>query len=271
MWAVVLPLLLIVVVLVADLMEGPKTAFVGVLAVVPMFAAVFGTPWSTAAVGAVTWVSAFVFGLFASDGNVPAQYVRLGIIAITSVIAVLASRVRIKREEHYVRAVRDAALAEQLRHQAHTDELTGLLNRRGGLERLTEHERDSATVALVDCDGLKQVNDRLGHQAGDEYLRAIAERMAAAVSADDLVARWGGDEFLLTLGLGKDRAAHVLERVRTVVSANPVATGATATIASISLGATEWHNGESLDDVLLRADAALYEAKETGRNKVVWN
>lgn len=267
--AVIIPILLAVAILAADLLEGPKTAYVGVLTVVPMLAAVFGTPRQTALVGVITWLSAFGFGLIAVDGQNEAQTVRLVIIALLSVIAVFAARLRERRDGQLVLATREAAAARELRAMSQTDELTGLLNRRGALERIAVERTEVWTVAIVDCDGLKQVNDELGHQAGDDYLEAIAGRFAAAVSSSDILARWGGDEFFFAIALPVNDAVRVLERARSAVTRNPVSTGAGPVAAAVSVGACEWLPGQDLDSALQRADAALYRAKGEGGDRVV--
>ena len=165
-----MPIIFIALILGADYREGPKTAYVGVLTAVPFFAAVFGTPIMTAVTAVVTWFSAFSFGLLASDGNVPAQTVRLGIIALAGVIAVVASYVRQRRERQFQQARREADEAEFLRLQASHDDLTGLLNRRGVYDRLEADEIRDGTVVVIDCDDFKDVNDSYGHLVGDEFL-----------------------------------------------------------------------------------------------------
>ena len=269
MLAVVVPLLLAACILAADVIEGPKTAYIGVLAVVPMLAAVFGSPAQTALVAVTTWLAALAFGLVASDGGNAAQVVRLVIIAIVGVIAVLAARLRTVRDRQLLAAMHEAAVARDLLHIAETDELTGLLNRRGALERLAEDRASTWTLAIVDCDALKRVNDELGHRAGDEYLRAIAARFASSVSAWDVLARWGGDEFILALAVPVVDAHGVLERVRHAIARDVVTTTAGAVPASVSMGACAWHPGEELDAALQQADAALYRAKRAGGNQVV--
>jgi diguanylate cyclase len=268
LWGVLVPLGLILLILVGDTLEGPTVAFVGVLAVVPMLAAVFATPLGTTLVGAITWLSALAFGFVAEDGSSTAQYVRLTIIAVVSLLAVLASRARVRGEEASARAFRDAALAQQLRVQAHTDELTGLRNRRGILLWAGTEAAAVTTVAVVDCDGLKAVNDEHGHLAGDAYLRIIARRLAGALAAGEVVARWGGDEFLVMIRLPQEQAVAVLERLRAAIDGAPITLGGARLAASVSIGASEWRPGEPLDLALRRADAALYEAKESGRNRV---
>lgn len=268
--AVIAPMVLVIVILTADLWEGPKTAYVGVLSVVPMLAAVFGTPLQTAMVGVLTWLSALGFGLIASDGNAPAQTVRLVIIAIISLLAVIASRLRLRRDDAYFAALQDAALAAELKQLALTDELTSLLNRRGALQRIESGPPSSpCTIAIVDSDNLKQVNDEYGHNTGDEYLRAVAGRFARAVSGGDIIARWGGDEFLFVVNQPMSQAVQILERARGAIVEHVIQTERASIPASVSIGAAEWREGQPLDEVLHQADAALYRAKSEGRNQLV--
>lgn len=266
----VLPVLLIVLILGADYLESPKTAYVGVLAVVPMLSAVFAPPRITAVVAVITWLSAFAFGQLASDGNVAAQQVRLIIIALSGLVAVGAATLRDRREHALVAALQEAAAAQQLRTRAETDQLTGLANRHGLTTRVEAADPSIVrTVALIDCDGLKDINDSLGHLAGDEYLTAIAGRLAGSLPKDDLVARWGGDEFLVVQRLEVGAALPALERMHTTICSTPLGINGTMTPASVSVGVAEWRPGMTFDDALLAADRALYEAKAAGRNRIV--
>jgi diguanylate cyclase (GGDEF)-like protein len=265
---VALPIVLIAVILGADAAEGPKTAYVGVLSVVPMLAAVFGTPLSTLAVGIVTWLAAFGFGQLASDGNVAAQRVRLIIIAIVTVAAVGAAYLRQRRERDLATALRAAAETDVLRHRAETDQLTGLYNRHAVTARVHENATAERTVAIVDCDYLKTVNDEHGHNAGDEYLRAIAGRLSGSISRDDLLARWGGDEFLIVQNLPLAAARSVLERMMAAVSSTPISAGDATIAATVSIGAAHWAAEMSFDQVLQQADHALLKAKAAGRNQI---
>ena len=270
LFGVVMPLAIIVVILVADSIEGPKTAYVGVLAVVPAFAAVFGTPLSTGLVGLVTIASAFVFGLLASDGNAPAQVVRLVIIAIMTVLAMIVARVREQQERRLAEAERQADRAAAPEALAETDQLTQIPNRRGVLARVgLMTEPIERTVALMDLDNLKVINDRHGHQAGDAYLQAVAGRLGGAVSRSDAVGRWGGDEFLLVFDQPLERGEGIVQRIHDTVVGHPVATVGLTLPVSASAGVARWSPDEELDAALSRADAALYEAKAAGRNTVV--
>lgn len=263
------PLIFIVLILGADAAEGTKTAYVGVLAVVPMFSAVFARPVMTAFVSIIVWLSAFAFGVVASDGNATAQTVRLVIIALVGILAVIAASLRTRREQELVNALTRASQADFIKAQASTDFLTGLMNRRGLLENLMSKGSSERTLAIVDCDNLKKVNDELGHVAGDEYLQAIGGRLLSNISKTDLVGRWGGDEFLVVLDLPQEQAEAVLTRVHRKVVERPISTAAGLVPSAFSVGLTGWPAGESLDLALARADKALYSAKDAGRNRVV--
>ena len=268
--AVVLPLSLVALVLVADVLESPKTAYVGVLTAMPFLAAVFGTPRQTAFVGVVTWLAALGFGFVAADGNVTAQQVRLAFIAIAVGGAVLAARQRQVMLHELVVAEREHALVERAQRDATTDVLTGLLNRRGIGERLESMPRTGIwSIALGDCDGFKSVNDRLGHRAGDEYLQVLAVRLGRSVGADDHIGRWGGDEFLVALPLPPEEAVAVVRRIQAQVTRDPVDTTAGPTTMRLTFGLAAWMPDEPFDKALWEADRALYEGKRCGGDVTV--
>jgi diguanylate cyclase len=233
-----------------------------------MFSAIFARPVMTAAVSVIVWISAFVFGNLAVDGHVPAQTVRLFIIAGVGIIATIAAYVRTRREQAFVDALIRASEADDVKLQASTDFLTGLLNRRGLLEQLIAKGSAERTLAIIDCDNLKKVNDELGHVAGDEFIQAIGGRLLSNISKTDLVGRWGGDEFLVVLDLPQEQAEAVLARVHRKVVERPISTQAGLVPAAFSVGFTGWPAGEALDLALARADKALYSAKDAGRNRV---
>lgn len=265
-----IPLFFIIIILGADAVEGPKTAYVGLLATVPLLAAVFCSPAQTAISGAITVLSAYIFGLLSSDGNVPAQTVRIVAISIFSIIAVLASSQRVRRERALLSAQREAALADTMALRARTDELTGVLNRRGAEEELAAKPAGVVwTVAVADCDDFKHVNDEYGHQIGDEFLRAIAQRLRASLPEKDLLARWGGDEFLLAVALPQETATRVFDRVHRHVIDTPIQTAGGALTARLTLGIAQWLEGESAESVVRRADRAMYAGKAQGANRIV--
>jgi diguanylate cyclase (GGDEF)-like protein len=126
-------------------------------------------------------------------------------------------------------------------------------------------------VAILDVDRFKSVNDEHGHAAGDEVLRAVAERVGGALRAGDLLARIGGEEFALLLpGADLHNAAEIAERLRGLIAATPMTAGGSSLRITASLGCAVLSGDETTAALLARADARLYEAKRAGRNRVVW-
>ena len=173
-----------------------------------------------------------------------------------------------------------ARLRGQLRgavHDALTDPLTGLANRRAfDLELRAVGARASrsapAHLVMADIDHFKRVNDAHGHDVGDEVLRIVGEVLLANVRRDSLVARLGGDEFgLLLPGTGSPDAAAIAIRLCQALAARPVVLRGDPEISeriTLSIGVAGWRAGDSSARWYARADAALYEAKRRGRNRV---
>ena len=166
-------------------------------------------------------------------------------------------------------ALDNARLHEIVQRQAITDDLTGLVNRRRFIEALdAEIERarrfgSPLTVVLADLDNFKRVNDEHGHHAGDDVLRSFAGLLRSHVRDVDVGGRIGGEEFAIVLPeTDSAGAASVAERIRESLAAVPI--GITS-----SFGVAELSSGQSGDDLLRTADAALYRAKEAGKNQVV--
>jgi diguanylate cyclase (GGDEF)-like protein len=162
----------------------------------------------------------------------------------------------------------------ELRHLAMFDPLTQVLNRRAfvglaerELGRAAREGRPFAAL-MLDIDRFKGVNDRFGHQAGDRVLADFAARVKACARASDLVCRYGGEEFCVLLpATGLAEARTVAERMRAAIAASPM--GGLTEPVTVSIGAVACPGAWSLDALLGRADAALYAAKGTGRNRVV--
>lgn len=156
---------------------------------------------------------------------------------------------------------------EVLRHQATTDELTGLANRRVLTSRLNEtiHDGSAPTVLLLDLDRFKAVNDSLGHDQGDELLRIIADRLRLAVRPGDLVARLGGDEFAILLASPSDTtdADIVADRLVELLDEPVILVGQTIQPAA-SIGIAKLDLPTSGSEVLRAADTAMYQAKAAG-------
>jgi diguanylate cyclase (GGDEF)-like protein len=167
-----------------------------------------------------------------------------------------------------------ASANEQLVKIARTDPLTGLSNRRHLTEELetllanvTRH-RFALSVLMIDVDYFKQLNDRFGHVAGDHALRQISQRLNAALREGDLLARWGGEEFLAVLPYSNlEQGLEVARRLCRLVAAEPIkiATTGELVIVQVSVGVAAAAQ-DSLDALVHRADLGLYQAKESGRN-----
>lgn len=174
----------------------------------------------------------------------------------------------------YYRLVRRSE--RRLHELACTDPLTQLRNRRFMME-VVQHEAAvferggrSLSILLGDVDHFKRINDHHGHAVGDGVLRAIARVLREGVREVDHVARWGGEEFLVLLpGTELEEALQVAERLRTAVQALAEVDGRSELGLSITLGLAELQPGESIEQALMRADRALYDGKQAGRNRVI--
>jgi diguanylate cyclase (GGDEF)-like protein len=148
------------------------------------------------------------------------------------------------------------------------DPLTSLLNRREFVQRLDdEMTRQSSTVvafvAFVDLDGFKEVNDRLGHAAGDQLLIEVANRLVDSVRETDVVARLGGDEFLILLnGAAPGHVDGILDRVSAALS-RPIDLGEETVRVGASIGLADSTEDSDPDELIRRADLAMYRAKRS--------
>jgi diguanylate cyclase len=183
------------------------------------------------------------------------------------------------------------ATSQQMEYLSRTDHLTGLCNRRslyGSIEALMREVLGASTEAahipddrsggperptltftlmLLDIDHFKSVNDTYGHASGDTVLCSVAEVLRSFVRQRDLAGRWGGEEFVLVLpGVSLEQGARVADRLREQVAGARVLPGRAVTA---SFGVTCWQAGDTLEVLMARADAAMYRAKQAGRNRVV--
>jgi diguanylate cyclase (GGDEF)-like protein len=164
-------------------------------------------------------------------------------------------------------------LEEQLTHQAFHDSLTGLANRALFRDRLDHalaraaRSHHEVAVLLVDLDGFKQVNDSLGHDAGDELLRVVARRFEEVVRVSDTVARFGGDEFALLLeDVAEEEAVALARRVLEHLSA-PIAIAERDVALGASIGIILSSGAASSEELVRDADVAMYAAKDAGRGR----
>ena len=167
---------------------------------------------------------------------------------------------------------------QELHALATRDSLTGLLNRGAALDAverdLARAARDDTVLVLLflDIDGLKAINDTFGHTGGDEALRVAADVITASTRRSDVRARIGGDEFIVAQlqPASSAEVAAMAERIRRrIAEAEPELHGRRMQLAC-SIGIAESREGDAADDVLRRADMALYEAKQAGRDRIVW-
>ncbi len=184
---------------------------------------------------------------------------------VAAMLSQLRSKLRSQRE------ALTSALSEVQRLATH-DALTGLCNRRYMDQRLLEEHaicarQDRAfSIALIDLDNFKQINDVQGHAEGDRVLQWFAEQSRMALRTSDQIARWGGEEFLVLMpGTDGTHAQACIERMRQKLHAEQIDAQSPV---SFSSGVTQYRAGETVAETLLRADAGMYEVKHAGRDAV---
>jgi diguanylate cyclase (GGDEF)-like protein len=204
----------------------------------------------------------------------------IGVVCLESHHAYTDAEVRLTQSltQPAAMAVENARLFDEVQRLATLDGLTGTHNRRHFMD-LAQREYDNArrfghplTAMMLDVDHFKRINDRHGHHVGDQVLRILAERCRTALRSVDVLGRYGGEEFAILLpGSTQHNAASVLaERIRRRVADEPIRTDAGAVKVTVSVGVAELDEEmRNPGDLFKRADAALYEAKQAGRNRVV--
>jgi two-component system cell cycle response regulator len=185
-------------------------------------------------------------------------------------LARVASAVHMKQLQDQLRERSD-----QLDQLSRTDALTGLFNRRHLDEELALRHADARRygqdlcLLLLDIDHFKAVNDTFGHPAGDAVLRSFAARLQGELRGGDIAGRWGGEEFLVILPhTDLDGARMMADRIRLAVAATPITADRESVAVTVSGGCASG-SGDSVQALLAKADARLYEAKLTGRNRIV--
>ncbi|HYP90267.1 MAG TPA: diguanylate cyclase [Polyangiaceae bacterium] len=183
-------------------------------------------------------------------------------------------RVQLRNKRFYDALQRVRSERDNLRRDSQTDPLTGLLNRRSLHAEVSSRceTRDRFGVLFMDLDHFKSVNDRFGHEMGDRVLVAVSAVLKTALRPGDIVGRYGGEEFVAVVaGAGPESARLVAERLRRAIEGMVPPKGGPAKL-TISIGTTVFdprQADERTEDLLHRADMALYAAKRTGRNRVV--
>lgn len=231
-------------------------------------------------IAGVTWVSYLVtIGMLTLLGTADPEFEVLVTIAFSCMLAamaLLAAEVTALRVAFERRRVRLNEAMEQLADLAMRDELTGLYNRRYVMDVLSRQKaladrgHLSFTLCYCDLDHFKRINDRYGHQAGDQALREFADVARNVVRSVDFVARLGGEEFLLVLvGADEQTAAQVAKRLCDRTRLIGAISEAPDYRLTVSVGLASFRRGERVEDVIQRADQALYAAKSAGRDQIV--
>jgi diguanylate cyclase (GGDEF)-like protein len=168
-------------------------------------------------------------------------------------------------------------LSRELDQLSRRDELTGLANRRDMIERLNNelnrYERNGKNFSLLvaDIDHFKMVNDKFGHECGDIALKQVASELVRNTQKRDCVARWGGEEFLILLPeTAGPKAAKIAERLRLSVEQLEISCNNTSIMITVSIGIAEFQPTMTLNELINKADSLLYEAKLSGRNRVIF-
>ncbi len=187
--------------------------------------------------------------------------------AIFLSIIVYQYAVKNLQQEQYIRKQKEA-----LEYLAHTDPLTDLMNRRRFIQ-LVKLRQDHGIIAVVDIDDFKKINDQYGHPVGDEILKQFSNLMIDYFEVDDLIARFGGEEFLILMrDMAPNDAHNILEHFRKYVEEKPFIVDDSIIRFTISTGYTCKDNGKnSFYTAYKLADKALYKAKENGKNVVLHN
>jgi diguanylate cyclase (GGDEF)-like protein len=199
------------------------------------------------------------------DESIAAQSLR---VALGLMIALGVSRVF---ADLYAFQLRNEGRRRLLESQVNSDPVTQLGNRRwfeqvlAREQAMAEQHRKALSLMIVDVDSFKMVNDRYGHNTGDDVLYQVSDTLSRAVRSSDCVARWGGDEFAVVLPeTSLDEARIVAEGMRAAVLAAPFS----IKDVSISVGVAQLERGEPAAALIERADRALYVAKRKGKNRV---
>ncbi|WP_338416137.1 GGDEF domain-containing protein [uncultured Sphaerotilus sp.] len=194
--------------------------------------------------------------------------------AVLAGVVLLAMRVSQLREQHHRQRAELQQALTRISELATRDELTGLPNRRAILDQLaTETARHARkklplAIALIDLDHFKRINDAHGHAGGDQVLRGFAHRVESELRGGDVMARWGGEEFLLMLpDTSIEAAQQCLGRLRDRLRSTPFDEVAPGLLLTFSAGVTGCLGQGDIDSAIERADQAMYRAKEAGRDR----
>ena len=199
-------------------------------------------------------------------------FVMVALVLLGSVAALLLARNRLKERTNAELTIAYSRMEEQAR----SDALTSLANRRAATERIelerrrTERTHRPLSLVMLDVDDFKKVNDERGHACGDAVLKGLAELLRSTLRQLDLAARWGGEEFLLVLPeTSQEGALQIAEKIRRGVEEIRIHDGGKQVSFTVTIGVGTFDDLLDVDACLRRVDAALYEGKRSGKNRVV--
>lgn len=216
------------------------------------------------------------------DGDAEPDNIRSALTSALTATRAMEERNRdleVKFEESSQEINRLREDLESMRHEAMTDGLTGIANRKqfdaelriAAMEAM--EEGDPMSLQIIDIDYFKKFNDNYGHQVGDQVLKLLAKTLTSSIKGQDTAARFGGEEFCVILpSTGLEGALKVGEIIRNKIGRKEIKNRTSGEILgqiTVSIGVAEFKFGEPLSQLILRADEALYEAKSNGRDRVV--
>jgi len=262
---------------------GPARGAVFPIMMVALMFGIFGaSPRQMRWLGvyAVVLFGTVMAGMASTEPRVYEPRIEIGhfilVATMMPAVSILAGRLSSMRHRMRVQRVELKQAFARIEELATRDSLTGLVNRRH-MEELLERERQRSVrsghvfcIAMLDLDRFKAVNERHGRAVGDQMLRAFAQEALAAVRVSDRLGRWGGESFVLMLSDSRAVLARGgVERLRERVAAMTLPVGLDQVRVTVSAGVTEHRAGESVQQTIDRAGAALGDAKAQGRDRVV--
>ena len=184
-------------------------------------------------------------------------------------------RVRIRAGQRIVQLQSELLAAKQdLLLQSRTDPLTGVFNRRAILSQIeielsrAQRENKTASLSMLDIDHFKKINDTYGHPVGDDVLREVVRQISAVIREYDFLGRFGGEEFLIVLPGAKESDAYsACERIRSAIGETDFAINGSKIHVTVSQGVVTGDGNANVNDLIAKADKALYQAKGNGRNR----
>ncbi len=223
----------------------------------------------TVAVIAVTQIASYaIWG--GMDGGYELSIVLAGVLIPLSTCFPISLFLLLQRNRLADVLARLEAVHGELKERSSRDAMTGLLHRQAFFERLTSTAGEAGVVLVIDVDHFKSVNDTHGHAAGDQALRSIAETLEKVTGASGAVARFGGEEFCVFLPIADEFEGLKLgEKIRRQVGRIEFSPEGVRRRLTVSVGVARHSSGDSVELAISAADAALYEAKRAGRNRVV--